>query len=41
MSKRKKAADAKAVIFKRVYRVKSDTFEKMRRILQKEHDALR
>ena len=35
-----KAGDAKAVLFKRLYGVKPDTFEKMRSILQKAYDAL-
>jgi hypothetical protein len=33
-------ADAEAVLFKRLYGVKPDTFEKMLSILQKEYDAL-
>ena len=40
MGRRKKAADAKAVLFKRLYGVKPDTFEKMLSILQGEYDAL-
>jgi nicotinic acid phosphoribosyltransferase len=40
MGKREKAADAKAVLFKRLYGVKPDTFEKMRGILQKAYEAL-
>jgi hypothetical protein len=40
MGRRKKAADAKAVLFKRLYGVNPDTFEKMRSILQREYDAL-
>ncbi|MDR0786074.1 MAG: transposase family protein [Treponema sp.] len=40
MGQGKKAADAKAVLFKRLYGVKPDTFEEMRSILQKEFDAL-
>jgi hypothetical protein len=32
--------DAKAVLFKRLYRVKPDTFRKMLSILQKKYDAL-
>jgi hypothetical protein len=36
----KEAADAKAVLFKRLYGVKPDTFEKMLAILQKEYDTL-
>jgi hypothetical protein len=37
---RKQEADAKAVLFKRLYGVKPDTFHKMVSILQKEFDAL-
>jgi hypothetical protein len=40
MGKREAAADAKAVLFKRLYGVKPDTFEKMKSILQKEFDIL-
>ena len=40
MIKEEKAADAKAVLFKRVYGVNPGTFEKMLTILQKEYDAL-
>jgi hypothetical protein len=40
MRKGKKAANAKAVLFKRLYGVKPVTFEKMRSILQKEYDTL-
>ena len=40
MRKRKKAADAKAIVFKRLYGVQPDTFEKMKGILQKEFDIL-
>jgi hypothetical protein len=40
MGRGKKAADAKAVLFKRLYGVKPATFEKMRSILQKKYDAL-
>jgi hypothetical protein len=40
MGKEKKAADAKAVLFKRLYGVKPATFGKMRSILQKEYDVL-
>jgi hypothetical protein len=40
MEKGKEAADAKAVLFKRLYRVKPATFEKMLSILQREYDAL-
>jgi hypothetical protein len=36
----KKAVVAKAVLFKRLYGVKPDTFEKMRSILQREYEAL-
>jgi hypothetical protein len=36
----KKAADTKAVLFKRLYGVKPDIFHKMLVILQKEFDAL-
>jgi hypothetical protein len=41
MGKREVAANAKAVLFKRLYRVKPDTFEKMKSILQKEFDIPR
>jgi hypothetical protein len=37
---KKKASDAQAVLFKRLYGVKPDTFGKMLSILQKEYDAL-
>jgi hypothetical protein len=40
MGREKKAADAKAVLFKRLYGVKPVTFEKMLSILQREYDAL-
>ncbi|MDR2602662.1 MAG: transposase family protein [Spirochaetaceae bacterium] len=40
MGKREAAADAKAVLFKRLYGVKPDVFEKMKSILQKEFDIL-
>ncbi|MDR2483562.1 MAG: transposase family protein, partial [Treponema sp.] len=40
MGRRKKAAEAKAVLFKRLYGVKPGTFEKMRSILQREYEAL-
>jgi nicotinic acid phosphoribosyltransferase len=40
MGKREKAADAQAVLFKRLYGVKPDTFEKMKAILQKVYEAL-
>jgi hypothetical protein len=40
MSGRRKTADAEAVLFKRLYGVKPDTFHKMVSILQKEFDAL-
>ncbi|MDR1955378.1 MAG: hypothetical protein LBQ30_00815 [Treponema sp.] len=40
MGKEKKAADAKAVLFKRLYGVKPGTFHKMLLILQKEFNAL-
>jgi hypothetical protein len=40
MGSGKKAVDAKSVLFKRLYGVKPDTFEKMRSILQKEYDVL-
>jgi hypothetical protein len=41
MGRGKKAADAKAVLFKRLYGEKPGTFEKMPSILQMEYDALR
>jgi hypothetical protein len=37
---REKTADAKAVLFKRLYGVKPDAFKKMRPILQRKYDAL-
>ncbi|MDR2483764.1 MAG: hypothetical protein LBD55_00005 [Treponema sp.] len=40
MRKGKKAGDAKAVIFKRLYGVKPGTFEKMKEILQEAFDEL-
>jgi hypothetical protein len=40
MGRGKKAADAKAVLFKRLYGVKPDTFEKMLSVLQKEYGVL-
>ena len=40
MEREKKASDAKAVLCKRLYGVKTDTFGKMLSILQKEYDAL-
>jgi hypothetical protein len=40
MEKEKEAADAKAVLFKRLYGVKLAPFEKMLWILQKEYNAL-
>jgi hypothetical protein len=40
MEREKKAEDAEAVLFKRVYGVKPDTFGKMLAILQKEYDTL-
>jgi hypothetical protein len=40
MGTRKQEADAKAVLFKRLYGVKPDTFDKMVSILQKEFVAL-
>jgi hypothetical protein len=40
MSRGKKAPDAKEVLFKRLYGVKTDTFHKMALILQKEFDTL-
>jgi predicted DNA-binding protein YlxM (UPF0122 family) len=40
MRKGKQAPDAKAVLFKRLYGVKPDTFEKMKTILQKEFGVL-
>ncbi|MHB9291111.1 hypothetical protein Holit_00183 [Hollandina sp. SP2] len=40
MEKEQDTADAKAVLFKRLYGVKPDAFEKMLSILQKEYNAL-
>ena len=40
MGREKKAQDAKEALFKRLYGVKPDTFDKMVSILQKEFDAL-
>jgi hypothetical protein len=40
MKKGKKAVDAKAALFKRLYGVKPATFKKMLLILQKEYDTL-
>ena len=40
MRRGEKAGDAKAVLFKRLYGMKPDTFEKMRSILQRAYDAL-
>jgi hypothetical protein len=40
MGTRKQEADAKAVLFKPLYGVKPDTFDKMVSILQKEFDVL-
>jgi hypothetical protein len=40
MRKRKKEADAKTVLFKRLYGVKPVTFDKMLSILQKEYDTM-
>ncbi|MDR0721610.1 MAG: hypothetical protein LBF75_02285 [Treponema sp.] len=40
MEKEKELADAKAVLFKRLYGVKPSTFENMLSILQREYDAL-
>ncbi|MDR0376672.1 MAG: transposase family protein, partial [Spirochaetaceae bacterium] len=39
MENEKKAADAAAILFKRLYGVKPDTFKKMLSILQREFDA--
>ncbi|MDR2602160.1 MAG: hypothetical protein LBC53_06885 [Spirochaetaceae bacterium] len=41
MGRREAAADAKAALFKRLYGVKPDAFEKMKSILQKEFDIPR
>jgi hypothetical protein len=40
MGRGKKAADAKTVLFKRLYGVKPGTFEKILSILQREYGAL-
>jgi predicted DNA-binding protein YlxM (UPF0122 family) len=40
MGRGKKAGDAKAVLFKRLYGIKPDTFSKMVSLLQKEFDYL-
>ena len=40
MRREKRAADAQAVLFKRLYGVKPDTFEKMKATLQKAFNAL-
>jgi hypothetical protein len=40
MGRDTKAQDAKKILFKRLYGVKPDTFEKMRSILQREYEAL-
>jgi hypothetical protein len=40
MGRGKKAEDAKEVTFKRLFGVKTETFEKMKSILQKEYDRL-
>jgi hypothetical protein len=40
MGRGKQATDAKAALFKQLYRVKPDTFDKMLSILQTEFDAL-
>jgi hypothetical protein len=40
MKKKKETADAKAVLFKRLYEVKPGTFKKMLSILQKEYGIL-
>jgi hypothetical protein len=40
MRKGKKAEDANAVLFKRLYEVKPETFEKMKTILQAAFDQL-
>jgi hypothetical protein len=39
MEKEKEVADARTVLFKRLYGVKPATFEKMLSILQKEYNA--
>jgi hypothetical protein len=40
MGQGKKAKDAKEVVFKRLFGVKTETFEKMKSILQKEYNKL-
>ena len=40
MEKEKKTTEAEAALFKRLYGVKPDTFEKMLSILQREYDIL-
>jgi hypothetical protein len=40
MGRGKKAQDAKSILFKRLYGVTPETFEKMKGILQKEYDKL-
>jgi hypothetical protein len=40
MGKQKNVADAKAVLLKRLYRVKPDAFEKILSILRKKCDTL-
>jgi hypothetical protein len=40
MGRGKKASDAKSVLFKRLYGVTPETFERMKAILQKEFDKL-
>jgi predicted DNA-binding protein YlxM (UPF0122 family) len=40
MGQGNKSSEAKEVLFKRLYGVKPDTFEKMKSILQKEYDRL-
>jgi hypothetical protein len=40
MRRKKKATDAKKILFKRLYGIKPGTFEKMLSVLQKEYDAL-
>ncbi|MDR0760551.1 MAG: hypothetical protein LBF74_10660 [Treponema sp.] len=40
MEKKKEAEDAKAALFKWLYGVKPQTFEKMLSILQREYNAL-
>jgi hypothetical protein len=41
MKEKKEAADAKVVLFKRLYGVKPGTFKKMLSVLQKEYDSSR